>query len=102
MSHTVDFRSHGTAKEWNGHWAYSDLEWKVVHGRRRWLLNRKPHSAHLSFLRQSGFRIVSDLRQEDTAGLERRRLARSFRTISDEDLITWSAFIQAVPDRHSS
>jgi SAM-dependent methyltransferase len=102
MSHTVDFRSHGTAKEWNGHWAYSDLEWKVVHGRRRWLLNRKPHSAHLSFLRQSGFRIVSDLRQEDTAGLERRQLARSFRTISDEDLSTCGAFIQAVPDRHSS
>jgi len=97
MSHTIDFRSHGTAREWNGHWSYSELEWKVIHGKRRWLLNRQPHSIHIKLAEQAGFKIVSDLRQQGRKGLERKRLARSFQALSDEDLSTAGAFIQAVP-----
>jgi hypothetical protein len=97
MSHTIDFRSHGRAKEWNGHWSYSDLEWKVLSGRRPWLLNRQPHSTHRKLAEQNGFKFVSDMRQQGTGGLDRKQLARSFRGISDEDLSTSGAFVQAVP-----
>ncbi|RJP62040.1 MAG: hypothetical protein C4541_00460 [Candidatus Auribacter fodinae] len=27
MSHQIDFKCHGTAEEWNRHWAYSQSEW---------------------------------------------------------------------------
>jgi hypothetical protein len=101
MSHTIDFRSHGTAAEWNGHWSYSELQWKVIHGRRTWLLNRHPHSAHLKFAKHAGFRIVSDLRDENSTGLKRMRLAPSFQGMSDEDLVTAGAFLQAIPEKQA-
>ena len=45
MSHTIDFRSHQTAATWNGHWAYSDFTWRLIVGRRAFLINRQPYSA---------------------------------------------------------
>lgn len=30
MSHTIDFKSHGMTKSWNGHWCLSDFEWKII------------------------------------------------------------------------
>jgi hypothetical protein len=30
MSHQIDFKAHGTAKRWDGHWAYSDFIWKLL------------------------------------------------------------------------
>jgi hypothetical protein len=98
MSHQIDFKSHGTAQAWNGHWAYSDLQWKVIRGKRRWLINRQPYSVHVALLRKHGFRIVDIKKVTSTSGLTRQDLARPFRTLTDEDLVTSSAFIQAVRD----
>ena len=44
MSHQIDFKSHGTAELWNGHWQYSDWIWKMIRGRRPYLINREPYS----------------------------------------------------------
>ena len=44
MSHTIDYRPHGTASGWNGHWAHSDFSWKLVRGRLPYLLNRSTGS----------------------------------------------------------
>ena len=41
MSHLIDFYSHGLTKEWNGHWALSDLTWGALKGRRPYLINRQ-------------------------------------------------------------
>ena len=60
MSHQIDYRCHGKADTWNGHWTYSDLAWKVVVGRRAYLLNRVPHSSHLAMLKRNGFDVVSE------------------------------------------
>ena len=57
-SHSIGFRAHYVAPFWNGHWAYSDLEWRIVRGRREWLLNRQPMSTHLALARQAGFDVV--------------------------------------------
>lgn len=95
VSHQIDFRSHGLAAAWNGHWAYGDLEWRLILGRRPYLLNREPHSAHGRLLREAGFDIVCDLAKRGGPGLGRSRLAPRFRDLSDDDLTTASAFIQA-------
>ena len=42
MSHQIDFTSHETARVWNGHWTFSDREWRLIRGRRSWFLNRQP------------------------------------------------------------
>lgn len=96
MSHQIDFRSHGTAKEWNGHWGYSDFMWKLVKGRRPYLLNRQPHSIHIEIMKNCGFEVVCDKQVKDFSGIQKSRLATSFMTMSDDDLATSGAFIQAV------
>jgi hypothetical protein len=96
MSHQIDFTSHETARAWNGHWTFSDREWRLVRGRRSWLLNRQPIGTHMELLRAHGFRVTEVLRR--TAALEfgRDRLAPRFAHLSSEDLETRSAFVQAV------
>jgi hypothetical protein len=95
-SHQIDFRCHNTAHEWNGHWKYSDLTWRLIRGRRSYLLNREAFSTHARLLAEQGFEIVRS--QTDTAGsnVARAELAPRFRQLTDEDLTTSSALIQAV------
>jgi hypothetical protein len=97
MTHTVDFTSHGLADSWNGHWTYSDATWKLLRGKRPYLLNRQPHSAHVRLLSQSGFRVVFDRKYTSEPPAQRALLAHPFRDLSDEDLRTHGAFIVATP-----
>lgn len=96
ISHQIDFASHGTASEWNGHWAYSGGLWKIILGKRPYPLNRACHSYHLDYLNKLGFSIVCDKTDYDSSGVPRRRLAPEFENITDDDLHTSGAFIQAV------
>ncbi len=96
MSHTIGFGSHGCASPWNGHWRYSDLTWILMRGRRGTFLNREPHSAHLRYMRETGFRVVCDVRTTNASGIRRMDLTSRFSRMSDQDLATSSGFILAV------
>jgi hypothetical protein len=96
ISHQIDFKCHGTANEWNGHWAYSDFMWKLIKGKRPYLLNREPHSTHIAILKEEGYRVVCDKIFKSKSGLTKTALAPRFKSISDDDLTTSGAFIQAV------
>lgn len=96
MTHQIDYRCHGKADDWNGHWTYSDFTWKIVVGRRSYLLNRVPHSRQLALLRQAGFSILRERTFTSPSRLKRRRLAPRFRDLPEEDLTTSGAFIVAV------
>jgi hypothetical protein len=95
MSHAIDYKSHGYTRDWNGHWSLSKFEWKIVKGNRPYLINRLPHSAHIESMKQAGFQIVSEIKKEGTP-LARHKLAENFRSLSDDDLLTSGAFIQAI------
>ena len=95
MSHQIDFRCHGTAAVWNGHWAYSDFAWRVARGRRLFLLNRAPCSMHLRLIREAGFEIVTQIPVHCASELRRESLAARFRCLSDDDLTTSGLFVQA-------
>lgn len=96
MSHQVDFKCHGLAREWNGHWRYPDPVWKIVQGRRAYLLNRETHSRHIDLLRQNHFDIVCDRQFRSTSVLLRKDLAAQLRNIPDDDLQITDAFFLAV------
>lgn len=96
MSHQIDFKCHDSAREWNGHWTYSDFMWKIARGKDTWLINREPHSTHVRLMRESGFRIVADDPVRRHSNVSRRQLAPRFAQLTDEDLVTADAFIQAV------
>jgi hypothetical protein len=80
MSHHIDFTSHGTARVGNGHWTFSDLEWRLIRGRRRsWFINRPPIATHLHLLRANGFRMTEIQRGTAAPEFGPERLARRFR-----------------------
>lgn len=97
VSHQIDFKCHDSADEWNGHWTYSDLMWKLVRGKETWLINRQPYSTHVDLLKRSGFRIVGEQLVRSPSNVARQQLARRFQFLTDDDLTTTDAFIRKRP-----
>jgi SAM-dependent methyltransferase len=97
MSHQIDYRCHGKAQRWNGHWAYSDLAWKLIVGRRPYLLNRVWHSEQMRLLRAAGFDALRVTTVTGVGGIGRAALAARFRAMSDDDLATCGALVLSVP-----
>jgi hypothetical protein len=95
MSHETDFTCFRTAKQWNGYLTYSDFLWKLIKGKRQCLVNREPHSKHITIMEKLGFEIVCDKKIKDFSGIKRRQLAAKFEYMDDDDLSTSGAFIQA-------
>ncbi len=95
MSHQIVFDSLGFAKDWNGHWTYSETMWRLVTGRRGFVLNREPHSTYMRLLQPNGFRLMCDMTYEGDSNFGRSALAPRFREMSDQDLTTSSCFFQA-------
>lgn len=85
LSHQIDFRSHGLAETWDGHWACSDLTWKLIRGRRPAVISRHPHSSHLDALREAGYTVLADITGRADPVVSRSRLSARFRDMTDED-----------------
>lgn len=99
ISHAIDFKSHGFAREWNGQWTHSELKWKLIRGKDSWLINREPHSTHLRLLEQEGFRLICHVAGRRPSTVRARDLAARFRNMSEDDLTTADVFLQAVKQR---
>ena len=96
ISHQIDFRSHRMAREWNGHWSCSELLWRLIRGRRRYLLNRQPCSTHLQLLAELGFAVVGVQRMRSATRIGKAELSHRFAHVTDDDLTTSGALIQAL------
>ena len=96
MSHQVDFKCHGLSKEWNGFREYPEAVWKLIVGKRPFLLNREPWSVHEGLLEAHGFDVVRVMKQYiRDRGLHRTQLSSRWRDLSDDDLTCSGAFVQA-------
>ncbi|CUS36094.1 methyltransferase domain-containing protein [Candidatus Nitrospira nitrificans] len=95
MSHQIDLRCHDTASEWNGHWKYSELTWRLMRGGRPWFINRQPCSVHLDLVKQVGFSLCAEIKQLSSSGISNRQLASRFRSLSESDLKTSGVFVLA-------
>jgi len=87
-SHVIDFGAHHLSPFWNGHWAYSDIEWQLVRGRREFLLNREPLSTHLCCAKKAGFEVARLTRESGDQGLEPDALSDRFRKFNADDAQT--------------
>jgi len=96
MSHQIDLRCHGTAIGWDGHRAYSDLAWRIMRGRKPYLINREPHSTHIRLMQDAGFEVVCDLVVRAEPTVARERLAPRYRGLSEDDRTISGAFVQAI------
>ncbi len=95
MSHQIDFTSHGLTKKWNGYRAHSELLWKIIMGKRHFLINRAPYSEHNNLMIKNGFTVICDLKNLRTDGIERSELTTYWKNITDDDLACSGAFVQA-------
>jgi len=95
MSHQFDLKSHGITRSWDGHRAFERGLWKIVVGRRPFLVNRLPYSAMIEHIEQAGFRILDARRLFEQPTLDRSSLCREWQRASDEDLRTIGGFVQA-------
>ena len=96
LSHTIDFRSHGWSRDWDGHWRLSDLQWALVRGKDVWSINREPWSTHRRLLTGQGLRIVGLQHEKSNPTHGRARLARRFGGVTEEDRGLSGIFCQAL------
>jgi SAM-dependent methyltransferase len=87
-SHVIDFSAHHLSPFWNGHWAFTDREWSLVRGRREFLLNRYPLTAHLECARATGFETLYLHKDYGEGGLRPCALTKKFQMLDIEDLRT--------------
>ena len=96
MTHQIDLSCHNLAHQWNGHRSYPEWLWKIIEGKRDFLINREPCSVHLDLISRSGFQIDFVLKRTRTGGIRRDQLDRSWASISEEDLDCSELFLQAI------
>ena len=94
MSHQIDFEAHGLSEVWNGYRAYPELLWKLMMGRRPYLINRDPCSAHIECMLKNHFKIVCLMKKYRTDGIDRSQLSSYWKNISDDDLTCSGIFVQ--------
>src|ERR1039457_4517717 len=93
MSPTIDFKLMGVTQIWNGHWTFSDLEWKIVKGGKPFLINRQPFSEHMKLQSKYGFKILVNVPTKLENKLNRNQLSTEFKNISEEDITTSGTYI---------
>jgi len=97
ISHQIDFGSHAITPEWDGHRQYPEKLWKLVRGRRPFMINRRPLSHHLELIEQRfALRCCRVIEQAPETPAE--RLAPEFRGLSERDRSARGAFIQGVKE----
>lgn len=97
--HVIDFRSHCITPAWDGHLQYPPRLWRLVKGRRPYLLNRAAPSDHLRALESAGFRILAADRVFLEPTMPPRKLARIYRGRSADDRRTGTMTVVARLER---
>jgi len=87
-SHVIDFAAHNLSPYWNGHRAYTDWQWRLVRGRREFLLNREPVSTHLRLAKKAHFEVREIKHDYGQSGLPTTQLSSRYRVLDPEDLRT--------------
>lgn len=93
MSHLIDFRSLKTSPRWNGHWTFSDREWKIIKGGRPFLTNRQPYSRHIGLHHKYGFNILHEIPLFLDNTLETDDFAPQFKYFNETDRTTSLLYI---------
>jgi hypothetical protein len=95
LSHQIDLRSHELYDEWNGHWGVPQWEWRIIRGRRAYLINRLPYSAHARVIRKF-FQVRTELLLEADGGIPDARFRAPFDALAPDERRTAGYFVVAV------
>lgn len=98
LSHNIDLKSMGSSDHWYGHWTYSPAEWKIVKGRKKYLINREPYSKHMQLASTNGFKVIREIKDIEEMP-DRNDFAHPYKQMKEEDMTISSLFMQAVKTR---
>lgn len=92
MSHSIDFKSHGFTKlyngkkHWNGHWLMTEAEWREISKNHTYSINRLPCSDHLKLIIKAHFNLILIRKRIDESELNWQDLALRWQWMTAEDL----------------
>ncbi len=95
ISHQIDFRSHDLLPRWDGVRALRSWQWRLLRGKRPYLINRVSCQGHLDALIRNGFHVVDLIRFERDPEVTRNQLAPEFRDLDERERRTAGAYIIA-------
>jgi hypothetical protein len=95
ISHQVDLRSHGLYERWNGHWGVPGWQWRLIRGRRAYLINRHGYGAHSRAIRR-WFEVRTELLLEDAGGIPDAAFRAPFDALPPRERRTAGYFVVAV------
>ena len=93
ISNSIDFRSHGYASSWDKHWEYSDLHWKLLRGKRPYLINRLPLSKHLELMEINNFKIIVNQVIKAESNIKHQHLNKNFINFKKYDFTASVSYI---------
>lgn len=96
MSHHIGLGFAGINGKWNGYWACPEPLWKIIRGRRPFMVNRQPSSTHVGLLQKQDLKILCRLEDIKPPGLgvDRSQLRGLWKHLSERDLLCASLFVQ--------
>jgi hypothetical protein len=100
IGHQIDFRSHDLLQRWDGMRALRSWQWRLLRGRRPYLINRVSCQGHLDALMRNGFNVVDLIRFERDPEVTREQLAPEFRDLDERERRTAGAYILASKGNH--
>ena len=93
ISNSIDFRSHGYASTWDKHWEYSDLYWKLLRGKRPYLINRLPLSEHLRLMEIYNFSVIDEQTIKANSNINNRSSNKNFINFKEYDFTASVSYI---------
>lgn len=94
-SHSINFTSSGLTPEWDGHWRFSQGEWKKLVGKAPYQISRHPMSAHLAAMLRAGLEPTIIERETTAPTVPSDQLAPPFAELSEADRSTSRIFVVA-------
>ncbi len=100
MTHCIDFSAHGITPTWNGHWTFSNAQWKLAHGNNQILLNRAPRSEHHQLMEKSHFTVLACEDKIRPTHIGPQHFHDNYAHLTKEDAHTFASFFVAKKNRH--
>ena len=98
-SHTIDFKSHGTHKLWDGHWTYGGSYWQAINLGRTSNINRVSFYQLINILKSKGFTILNSDKYFRESNFNDEQFISKYSPIDNEDMKISEAYIIAKKDR---
>lgn len=95
ISHFIDFKSHATSNDWDGHWGYRRDVWNCIKEGKDFLINREPLSVHRKIIERCGFEVGYERGRQRPPGLSVEKICEQYSFMTEEDRCTESVLIQA-------